>query len=358
MGRRARHGIWVRTMVKANVGAGGIGMQRFLASFILKGFSKKKVGDIGLDELDDGADVDGYVFTIDGHTVQPIFFRGGDIGRLSVCGTVNDLSVMGAKPFALANSFIVQEGFPDGDLERIIASMEQALTEADCALVCGDTKVVEDGIGIFITTAGLGIENGALRNNLGEVRKAREYPSRFIRDAGLRGGDRILFSGTIADHGISLMSLREGLEFETELASDCAPVWDVVKAALDVGGVVAMKDPTRGGVATTLNEMANKSGVGVEIEEEKIPLRREVIAASEMLGLNVFDVANEGKVVMGVMPEFAEDVLEAMRNTKYGKEAAIVGEATDNHTHVLLKTRVGGRRILESPMGDPVPRVC
>lgn len=329
-------------------GAGGEVMQSLISDIILGNLSNKRVnGGVGLDDLDDGATIPfgdyEIVLTTDSHTVNPIFFPGGDIGRISIAGTVNDVSVMGAKPLAIANAMVVSEGFPGEDFERIIKSMDEVCREVDVAIITGDTKVMEqDKLDkIIISTTGIGIVKK------GEVK----------RDSSLKLGDKIILTGSIGDHGVSLMSYREGFGFETDLKSDVAPVWGMVKAALDVGGVNAMKDPTRGGIANALNELASKSGVGMLLDEEKIPIKKEVIAASEMLGIDPYEVANEGKVVMGVDADNAEEILQAIRKTKYGKDAQIIGEVTTDK-HVILETVMGGKRILEAPIADPVPRVC
>jgi hydrogenase expression/formation protein HypE len=250
---------------------------------------------------------------------------------------------MGSKPLAIASAMVLSEGFLSEDLTKIVKSMDAVSREVDVAIVTGDTKVMEkDKLDkLIITTTGIGIVKK------GEVK----------RDSNLKVGDQIILTGSVGDHGIALMSYREGFGFETDLKSDVAPVWGMVKAALDVGGVDAMKDPTRGGIANALNELASKSGVGMLIDEDRIPLKREVVAASEMLGIDPYEVANEGKVIMGVEKNKAEEILQAIRNTKYGKEAQIIGEVTQGR-HVILDTIVGGKRILEEPIADPVPRVC
>lgn len=329
-------------------GAGGGIMQGLISEIILSNLQNTSVnGGVGLEDLDDGATIplDEYeiVVSTDSHTVDPIFFPGGDIGTISIAGTVNDVSVMGAKPLAIANAMVISEGFPGEDFERIIKSMDEVCKEAGVAIITGDTKVMEhDKLDkIIISTTGIGIVKK------GEVK----------RDSGLEIGDKIILTGSVGDHGISLMSYREGFGFETDLKSDVAPVWEMVESALNVGGVNAMKDPTRGGIANALNELASKSGVGMLIDEEKIPLKDAVIAASEMLGIDPFEVANEGKVIMGVKPEKADEILEAIRKTKHGKNAQIIGEVTDG-PHVVIQTLLGGKRILEAPIADPVPRVC
>lgn len=331
-----------------NHGAGGEVMEKLIKETILSNISKKSVNNgIGLEDLDDGATIpmDDYeiIVTTDGHTVQPLFFPGGDIGRISAAGTINDVSMMGAKPLAITNAMIVQEGFDIEDMDKIMKSMNDTCSEADVALIAGDTKVMESNKleGIVIVTTGIGIAKK------GEV----------IRDSTLEVGDKIIVTGSIGDHGMSLMSFREGFGFETDLKSDCAPMWGIVSKALEVGGVHAMKDPTRGGFANAINEMAEKSNVGVLLENDAIPIKREVHAVSEMLGINPFEVANEGKVVMGVAADKADEILEAIKTDKYGKDAAIIGEVVEGK-HVIIETAVGGQRILEAPIADPVPRVC
>ncbi|WP_148882655.1 hydrogenase expression/formation protein HypE [Thermococcus aciditolerans] len=334
--------------IKLEHGAGGEIMEELLRDVVLKSLSLKSAGGIGLDALDDGAAIPfgdkHLVFTIDGHTVKPLFFPGGDIGRLAISGTVNDLAVMGAKPLALANSMIIGEGFDGEDLKRILRSMDETAREVPVPIVTGDTKVVEDGIGIFVITAGIGIAE------------------RPVSDAGAEVGDVVLVSGTVGDHGIALMSHREGIAFETELESDVAPIWEVVEAVAGAIGwenIHAMKDPTRGGLSNALNEMARKANVGILIRETDVPVRPEVRAASDMLGINPFDVANEGKVVMIVPREHAEEALKAMRSTERGKNAAIIGDVIEDYRgKVLVETGIGGKRFLEPPAGDPVPRVC
>ncbi len=323
-------------------------MQGLISGIIRENIKNKNVnGGIGLDELDDGATIplDEYeiVISTDSHTVNPIFFPGGDIGKISIAGTVNDVSVMGAKPLAIANAMVISEGFPSEDLEKIVKSMDAVATEAGVAIITGDTKVMEkDKLDkIIITTTGIGIARK------GEIKQ----------DSGLNVGDKIILTGSVGDHGISIMSFREGFGFDTDLKSDVAPVWGMVKAALNIGGVTAMKDPTRGGIANALNELASKSGVGMLIEEEKIPFKKEVNAASEMLGIDPYEVANEGKVILGVKEDKAQEILEAIQKTKYGKEAQIIGEVTEDE-HVIMITTLGGKRILEEPIADPVPRVC
>ena len=312
--------------INMNHGAGGEVMANLIASTVLDNITKKSVnGGISLDDLDDGASIPlgdyEIVVTTDGHTIDPLFFPGGDIGRISAAGTINDVSVMGARPLAISNAIIMQEGFPIEDLDRIMKSLNEACEEVDVAVITGDTKVMpQDKLdGIVMVTTGIGIAKK------GEL----------VRDSGLEVGDKIIITGSLGDHGMSLMSFREGL----------------------IGGVTAMKDPTRGGFANAINEMASKAGVGVVLEQDAIPIRNEVHAVSEMLGIDPFEVANEGKVVMGVKADKAESVLEAIKGEKYGENAAIIGEVVEGD-YVIVNTPIGGERILEAPIADPVPRVC
>jgi len=324
-------------------GAGGETMGELLRT--LTNVKNRNAGGIGLESLDDGAVIPvgdkNVVFTTDSHVVRPIFFPGGDIGRLAICGTVNDLAVMGGRPIALSCGMIIEEGFDIIDLERIVRSMDEALTESGAHLVTGDTKVVERGSldKIAINTAGIGLAE------------------KVIRDNGFRPGDRIIVTGTLGDHGFAVLTHREGFELGEQIRSDVSPVWGLVELALAAGDVHAMKDPTRGGFAHAINDMARKSRTGVIIEEEALPVRRSVRSASEMLGIDPLEVANEGKVVMAVAPGDAEAVLSALRTHRYGKEAAIVGKVVDGD-RVIMRTRIGGERFIEPPLGDPVPRVC
>ena len=285
-------------------------------------------------------------FTTDSFVVRPIFFPGGDIGKLSVYGTVNDLAVGGARPLWLSAAFILEEGLPLTDLQRIVASMRQACDEAGVALVAGDTKVVDRGKGdqIFITTSGIGVVPDGVTLS--------------IRNA--RPGDRILVSGTMGDHGIAIMSVREGIEFETVLESDCAPLSKLVDRMLEAcPRIRCMRDPTRGGLASALNELASASQVGVAIDEVAIPVRPEVRGACEMLGLDPLYVANEGKLIAVVPNEDSERLLAAMRNHPLGRDAALIGSIVANHAGMVVqRSRIGGDRVVTMLAGEQLPRIC
>lgn len=285
-------------------------------------------------------------FTTDSFVVKPLFFPGGDIGKLAVNGTVNDLVVGGAVPLCLSAAFIFEEGFALADLRRIVKSMRDACDDAGVQLVTGDTKVVDRGKGdqLFITTSGIGIVSREV--NLS------------IRNA--QPGDCILISGTIGDHGIAIMSVREGLEFETRIESDCAGLHSLVAAMLKTSSNIrCMRDPTRGGLASALNEMATASHVGVRIDDELIPIRPEVRAACEMLGLDPLYVANEGKLIAVVPPAEAEKVLQTMRQHPLGANAAMIGCVVSEHREaVILKSIVGGERVVTMLAGEQLPRIC
>ena len=322
-------------------------MRQLLEDVIIPSFTLQQVeGGAGLLEEDDSAVLpsgDGYlVVTTDSHAIKPIFFPGGDIGRLAIAGTVNDLAVMGAKPIALTSAIVMEEGFPIAQLKQILHSMNQTLIEVGIPTVAGDTKVVEKGEldKIIITTTGIG------------------YTSMPIFDSGLKPGDQIIVTGSIGTHEMAILTLREGLKFETTLKSDVAPLWPMVEVALKAGKITSMKDPTRGGVAGTLNEMARKSQVNITIWEEMVPIEEEVRGVAEMLGLDLFESANEGIIVMGVADGNVENVFNAVRSTKYGGKVAIIGEVTNGEGLVLLETSAGGKRIMEEPIGSPLPRIC
>lgn len=335
--------------IKLSHGAGGTAMDSLIRELFLKGFTNKQVLDgVGLDALDDGASIrvgeKEVILTIDGHTVDPIFFPGGDLGKLAICGAVNDTLVMGADPVAILDAIIVEEGYLIADLKRLIASMNAAAEEAGVAIISGDFKVMPSGSldGVVISTVGVGL-----------LHKQR------ILDSLAKPGDQVIVTGTVGDHGIALMSVREGLSFETELISDVSPLGEPIRAALDIGGVHAMKDATRGGLTSALNEFAEKSKISIWLEDGKVPVKKAVRSASDMLGLDPYEVTCEGKAVICVAQEKAEATLKAIKATKYGADAAIIGEVrAERPGMVLMKTLVGGTRILRKPIGEPIPRVC
>ena len=308
-----------------------------------------------LDRLDDQAvvQVNGarLAFTTDSFVVTPIFFPGGDIGKLAINGTVNDLAMSGARPLYLAAAFILEEGLLSEELQRVVESMREAAQQAGVQLVTGDTKVVNRGKGdkIFITTTGVGVIDRPI-----EISASRA-----------RTGDKIIVSGYVGDHGIAIMSQRENLEFEGAIASDCAALNSLVSTMLEVSDVNgecpvhAMRDPTRGGVATTLNEIATRSGVGMLLSENSIPVRETVRGACELLGLDPLYVANEGKLVAVVAADAADAVLQRMRRHPLGAESSIVGEVVSEHPGMVrMKTGVGGTRILDVMFGEQLPRIC
>ncbi|MEM2902767.1 MAG: hydrogenase expression/formation protein HypE [Candidatus Bathyarchaeia archaeon] len=340
-------------------GAGGVIMQDFIKRHIVKRFGGS-MAEVPLEALDDAAVIEGIVLKSDSHTVKPIFFPGGDIGRLAVAGTVNDIASMGAKPIALTCALIIEEGLPISDLERILESMKETCVEANVHILTGDTKVVERGAldQIVINTSGIGRRSEFLDENLQVVREYRKMEAMWLLDTNISPGDKIIVSGTIGDHGIALLSSREGYDFETKLTSDVKPLNHLVEDLLKIGGIVKIKDPTRGGLANTLNEWSEKSRVGLKIEEGRIPIRDDVRAACEMLGIDPLETGNEGKLALAVVPEKADEVLQELRRHEEGKEAEIVGEAVDEYEGVVLMTTVGGSRILPPPAGDPIPRIC
>jgi hydrogenase expression/formation protein HypE len=286
------------------------------------------------------------VMSTDGHVIAPLFFPGGDIGCLSVHGTINDVAMAGARPLYLAAGFILEEGFPLADLARVVESMARAANAAGVPVVTGDTKVVERGKadGVFITTTGLGVVPDGVR----------------ISGDMARPGDVILVNGFMGDHGVAVMSKRENLGFETAIASDTAALHDLVAAMVDaVPDIHCLRDPTRGGLATTLNEFAHQSGVGMQVREDAIPVRPEVAAACELLGLDPLYVANEGKLVAICSAEHAETLLAVMRAHPLGAEAAVIGEVVaDPHHFVQMETAFGGQRIVDWLAGEQLPRIC
>ena len=334
-------------------GAGGLAMEELIRGLILPSFSLRRVLDgVGLDELDDGASMrigsTELVISIDGHTVDPIFFPGGDIGRLAVSGTVNDVAVMGARPLAILDAIVVEEGFPLEDLRRILRSMDEAAREAGVAIISGDFKCMPRGHvdKVVIATCGLGVA----------------FHGSPILDSGARPGDVVVLTGPIGEHGAALLAAREGLELEGDLRSDVAPIWDTVEAMLMAAGpdgIHAMKDPTRGGLASALNDIASKSGISIWIEEASLPIREPVRAVCEIFGIDPLEVTCEGCLVACVSPEVADEVVEAARRTEHGRMAGVIGEVrADRPGQVLMRTVVGGTRPVARPFGEPIPRVC
>ncbi len=308
-------------------------------------------GDRELARLNDSALLDTtagrIAFTTDSFVVQPLFFPGGDIGRLAVCGTVNDLAVTGAVPVALSAGFILEEGLPLNDLKRIVRSMADAAAEADVRIVTGDTKVVQKGKGdgVFINTAGIGI--------FPEGRTP-------VTGSGARPGDAVIVSGPLGRHGMAVVLAREDLGLSSTILSDAAPLNGMLQRPLSsVPGLHAMRDATRGGLGVVLNEIAEQSGVGIELEEERIPVPEDVRSACEILGFDPLYAANEGVVAACVAEEHAAEWVRMMAESPYGKQAAVIGRVTEKSRHrVVLKTRIGSRRIVDVISGEQLPRIC
>lgn len=337
-----------RGHVDMNHGAGGRVGAQLIDELFVRAFDNaalRQGNDAALLDLPAGHRL---VMATDGHVISPLFFPGGDIGALSVHGTVNDVAMLGARPLYLAASFILEEGLPLAELQRIVESMAAAARAAGVPVVTGDTKVVQrgKGDGVFITTTGVGV-----------VPSGRE-----IGGALARPGDVLLLSGTVGDHGVAVLSHRESLAFETAIVSDSAALHTLVAdllAAVPEGSVRTLRDPTRGGLATTLNEIARQSGVGMWLDEAAIPVKPQVAAACELLGLDVLTIANEGKLVAIVAPEVADAALMALRKHPLGADAARIGEVVDDaHRFVQMRTRFGGRRMVDWLSGEPLPRIC
>ncbi len=327
-------------------GGGGTLTQMLIERMFLQAFDNP-----ALEMMHDGAilDVNGerLAFSTDSFVISPLFFPGGDIGSLAIHGTVNDLAMCGARPLGLSSSLILEEGLPMEDLWRVVQSMQAAAQEVGVSIITGDTKVVDrgKGDGVFINTTGIGLIPTGVH-----VSPLRAQP-----------GDVVLINGTIADHGIAIMSVREGLEFETAIKSDSAPLSDLIAAVLEVASeqVHVLRDPTRGGVASALNEIAQKAGVGVQLAEQSLPIQDEVRGACEILGFDPLYVANEGKCIAIVTRDVADAVLAAMRAHPYGQNAAIIGEIVDDHPgRVFLRSRIGGMRVVDMISGEQLPRIC
>ena len=329
-------------LITLDYGSGGKKTARLIEKTILPALQNPYLGELG-----DGAILPGaaeLVFSTDSFVIDPLFFPGGDIGKLAVCGTVNDLAVCGAEPKYLSLALILEEGFPLSDLERVMASLHAAAEKAGVQVVTGDTKVVERGRGdkLYINTAGIGF---------------LKYPG--LSPRAIREGDAVLISGTVGDHGTAVMLSRSGL-MQGELVSDCAALNSLCEAILSCGAAVrVLRDPTRGGVATTLNEFIEGTALGIELDEGAVPVRPQVTAACELLGLDPLYCANEGKLLAVVAAEDAEKVLAAMRGTPEGRDAARIGTVTgDCPAKLVARTALGGRRVLQKLTGAQLPRIC
>ncbi len=335
-----RHGV-----VDMSHGSGGRAMAQLIKEIFAKHFDNEFLRQEN-DQALFHTEGERMVVATDAHVISPLFFPGGDIGALSVHGTVNDVAMSGAKPTYLAASFILEEGFPLSDLEKIVSSMANAAREADVQIVTGDTKVVErgKGDGVFITTTGIGtVPDGV------HISGERACP-----------GDHILLSGTIGDHGMAIMASRENLEFDTTIKSDSASLHSLVASMIGVApDIHCLRDPTRGGLAATLNELAQQSSVGMQLEEAEIPIHGDVLAGCELLGLDPLYVANEGKLVCICAPEDSAALLEVMRSHSRGKQAALIGRVVaDEYNLVQMETAFGGSRIIDWIAGEQLPRIC
>ena len=326
-------------------GGGGSLSQELIKDLILKNFKGKP-----LEFLEDSAVLNlkgnRFAYTTDSYVVKPLFFPGGDIGKLAVAGTINDLAMMGAKPLYLTLSFIVEEGLDFDILEKIINSIKKTSAFSGVKIVAGDLKVVEYGSAdkIFINTSGVGLID----------------KKTFISSHNARMGDRIILSGTVAEHGLTILSQRQSLSFASRLKSDCAPLYSLVKEMLREGADIhALRDPTRGGVAAVLNEIASSSRVSMEIEERKIPVRKSVQALADLLGLDPLNIPNEGKLIALVDKKAASRILARMRRHPLGRKTEIIGRVVKGSSgQVTLRTKIGGERIIDSPLGEELPRIC
>lgn len=330
-------------------GGGGRAMRALIEKLFVRDFAGLPFDGVGVGAMDDGAAMkigdEWLVITTDSHVIHPIFFPGGDIGRISVCGTVNDLAMMGAtKVAALTCAVVLEEGFPLESLEKIQQSMVAACRESGAPIVTGDTKVMGRGEldGIIINTCGIGLTKT------------------LVRDNGLRAGDGILVTGSIGEHGLAVMAARHGIDFESDLVSDVAPLNTLIASVLDAfpGAITAMKDPTRGGVSSALSEMSAKSGVGILVEERAVPVTPAVRSVGELLGIDPLHVANEGKALLGVRAEAANDVLALLRALPQGRNAAIIGTCIAERAGSIILDTGFGKRLLAEPDGEPLPRIC
>ncbi|UJG40156.1 MAG: hydrogenase expression/formation protein HypE [Candidatus Heimdallarchaeum aukensis] len=338
------------TILELNHGAGGTIMDEFLSS-ILSLYSLKKVENgIGADEMDDGATIslpsgDTLIVSADSHTVTPLFFPGGDLGKLAATGTINDVVMMGGKPVAITCALLIEEGTKYGLVKRVLSSFAKVCEENNVAVIGGDTKVLPKGNvdQIYISTVGLGF-------------RVSPQP---IADNQLQVGDKIIISNYPGMHGASLIARREGINLSTTLESDVSPLTSLLLPIIKQGGIRAMKDPTRGGLGGALNEMASKSDKGIILEEESIPIHPQVNGICELLGIDMFSLSSEGTVIMAVEKEKAEEILSILQSHPLGKNAQIIGEVSEKYKgRVVVRTPIGGHRLLRKPLGEPIPRVC
>jgi len=338
------------TIIELNHGAGGSLMDTFLASLLAIYKTKSVEGGIGADELDDGATISLSADTIlivssDSHTIDPIFFPGGDLGKLAATGTINDVVMMGGKPIAITCALLIEEGTKYSIVEKILQSFAKTCEENGVAVIAGDTKVLPKGLvdSIYISTTGLG----------------KRISPNVISDSNVQLGDKIIITGSPGMHGAALIAGREGINLQTELQSDVNPLADLLLPLVKEGAIHAMKDPTRGGLGSALNEFAEKSNVGLLLEEDKIPVKSEVNGVCELLGIDLFSLSSEGKAIMAVSADKAEEILQALKNHPLGHEAEIIGEASSKYQgKVVIQTSIGGHRLLRKPLGEPIPRVC
>lgn len=328
-------------------GGGGRAMRSLIERLFVRDFATLPFDGVGISAMDDGAAVkigdEWLVITTDSHVIHPIFFPGGDIGRLSICGTVNDLAMMGAtRVLGMTCSVILEEGFSIEALEVIQRSMVEACREARAPVVTGDTKVMgrREIDGIVLNTCGIGLTRT------------------LIRDNGLSVGDRIIVTGSIGEHGLAVMAARHNIEIDGDLISDVAPMNSMIEAILDSGAISAMKDPTRGGVSSALHEMAHKSNVGIVIEERAVPVLPAVRAVGELLGIDPLHVANEGKALIGVRADAADEILARLHAHPLGRRAAIIGTCVAERPGSIVLDTGFGRRLLAEPEGEPLPRIC
>jgi hydrogenase expression/formation protein HypE len=327
-------------------GSGGSLMHQLISDMFLKHF-----GNSILNEQTDSAILETgsseIAFTTDSFVIDPIFFPGGNIGKLAVCGTVNDLAVSGARPKYISVSFIIEEGFPQSDLETIVVSLASEAKKAGVLIVTGDTKVVNKGKcdKIFINTAGIGT-----------IDKRRLHSGKALN---IQAGDLIIINGTIGDHGMAVMNARESFNFKATIESDCASLNHMIGAVVEKYQVKFMRDPTRGGVATVLNELAEKLNLGIEISESDVPVKKGVRAMCELLGFDPLHIANEGKVLIVASEKEGQNIMDVLRTNEYGKKSAVIGRVVAEHPgKVVLKNETGGRRIIDSLAGDQLPRIC